>query len=161
MNLNDLIREADTIIEKKASKNKPAVQTFDDEDEISKLAALMVGDDQLAPKQEKVASAIVETPFEKIAHAIAIVETLINIEELQKLASFEDQARDKGFSETQIEEFIEKRASALKPVHKYVTIPGALLALGAGAGHVHGKKSGYNAALSDVSQAMRGQGSGE
>lgn len=161
MKLEDLIREADSVIEKKAAKAAPVVST-DSSDDITKLAEMLLSDDEVKPTQTKVAApAREETPFEKIAHAIAIVETLVNIEELQKLASFEEQAKSKGFSDAQVEEFIEKKAAALKPVHKYVTIPGALLALGAGAGHAHGKKSGYSEAMGDVSRALSGQGSGE
>lgn len=161
MKLEDLIREADSVIEKKAAKvaSTPTVEPSDD---VMKLAQMLLSDEEVKTAQTKTASTVKEaTPFEKIAHAIAIVETLVNIEELQKLASFEEQAKSKGFSDAQVEEFIEKKAAALKPVHKYVTIPGALLALGAGAGHAHGKKSGYSEAMGDVSRALSGQGSGE
>lgn len=47
----------------------------------------------------------------KIAEAIAIVDTLINLEQIVKVAHFEGQARNAGYDEAQIADFIEKKAS--------------------------------------------------
>lgn len=47
----------------------------------------------------------------KIAEAIAIVDTLINLEELVKIAHLEEKAKAAGYTEDQVTEFIEKKAS--------------------------------------------------
>lgn len=47
----------------------------------------------------------------KIAEAIAIVDTLINLEQIVKVAYFEGQAKEAGFNEAQIADYIEKKAS--------------------------------------------------
>lgn len=97
--LNSLLTEADSIIESRLSSKAPAVQ-----DDIFKLAeelkASSVKNDDLDL-----------TLTEKIAHSIAIVDTLLNLEALTKMASFEEKAKESGFSEEQISEFFEKKAS--------------------------------------------------
>lgn len=46
----------------------------------------------------------------KIAEAIAIVDTLINLEELVKVAHLEAKAKEAGFTEDQVADFLEKKA---------------------------------------------------
>lgn len=47
----------------------------------------------------------------KIAHAFAIVDTVINLEEMAKVAFFEEKAKEAGFSDGKVSEYIEKKAS--------------------------------------------------
>jgi hypothetical protein len=102
---------------------------------------------------------------EKAAHALAMTEVLLNIEGFKKIASFEKVAKEKGFSDEQIEKFeSEKFAGVLNGVStigKALTAHGALLGGGAAAGAAgvaygkhKGKKEGYNKALDDVNSAF-------
>ena len=84
MKLDDYIRQADDIINKKASQE---IKEEEPSDEIVKLAEILERDEQKPDPIE-------ETPFEKAAHAMAIVETIFSIEDMQKLASFVEQARE-------------------------------------------------------------------
>ena len=77
-----------------------------------------------APTAEPITVAA-ETPFEKVAHALAIVETLMNIEQLQKVAAFEKTATERGFTPEQIAEFIEKQA--MVPAYKLALIDSPML----------------------------------
>jgi len=48
----------------------------------------------------------------KIAEAIAIVDTLINLEQIVKVAHFEGQAKEAGYNAEQISDYIEKNAGS-------------------------------------------------
>jgi hypothetical protein len=94
-----LLQEAETIITKHASEKIAA----EDPALVLKLA------EQLRKGPVKEASGNDLTV--KIAEAISIVDTLINLESILKVAHFEAQAKTAGFSEAQISEYIEKNAS--------------------------------------------------
>lgn len=159
-NISDLIREADEIIEKRASKkeDKPV-----DNDEITKLANSLMEQENL--HQEKIASVSIEKPLqsvvEKLAHAVALVDTYINLEEFQKVADFEEKALEAGYSPEAIEQYVEKIASdgRFKTVMKALRIP--LVASGAAGvtagalGYGKGHSKGYVSALKDVDQALK------
>lgn len=149
--LSDILNEAEGIIEKRASE-KPVAQSFD---AVEKYASFLNGLASAAPSP---AAPEEFNLLEKIAHAIAIVDTLTFLEEHEKIAQFEDICRERGYSEEQIAGFIEKKASGMavsKGMSRYL-LPAALAA-GAGTfavGHHKGKKKGYNQALDDISAAM-------
>lgn len=99
INLSQLLKDADDIIEKRASK-KPDESTR--KDDISKLA-----------EELKASSEDTEwTPQEKLAQAIMLVSTYANLPQLAKLAQFEAKALKAGYDESAIESFLEKRAGA-------------------------------------------------
>ena len=118
--LDEILLEADAIIEKKAAK-----QTVDefhtDDEEINKLASAILGEDEKEEKQEKVASEeLQDTSFEKIARSVAILDTVLNIEAYNKLSELEKVAKDKGYSDEQIEEFIDQNSGKISPVFKAI-----------------------------------------
>ena len=98
--LGDLIRDADEIITVKTASVKPQVQ-----DDIFKLAGELVEDRAPALTEDDFSMA------EKIAHSVALVETLINMPTLKKVAEFEKKAKESGYTPEQITEYFEKNAS--------------------------------------------------
>ena len=110
ISLDQLLSEADELIEKNASQ-RPSIE---DED-IFKLAEKIQEEDQ----------PLVETPFEKIAHAVAIIETVQAINKIKELESFEKTAKENGYSEQEIDKYLSDKD--LLPLHKTLVIPGELL----------------------------------
>ena len=104
--IEDLLREADDLIEKRASANVE-VKQLNDTDEVIKIANLLMQEDD---EYEKVANAVVESKQEdfsvKIAHALVINEVLMNLDKFTKIDEFEKKASAQGFSQEQIDEFI-------------------------------------------------------
>ena len=98
--INDLLYEADEIISKHAQQKKPEIK----EDDIFKLAEAITTQ---PPEQKEVQFNLTE----KIAHAAAILDTLINLPQLVKIAEFEQKAKEAGYNDGQIAEFFEKKAS--------------------------------------------------
>lgn len=101
-NISTLLQEADSIIEKRASETANVVPAVESED-IFKIAA------ELRQPSRSVDTDL--TMFEKIAHAIALVDTLINANEIAKIASFEEKAASAGYSPEQVCDYFEKNAS--------------------------------------------------
>lgn len=99
--LGDLIRDADELITSKLASPKPQVQ----EDDIFKMAKELVKNDEVPVTDNDYSMA------EKIAHSIALVETLINMPALIKVAEFEKKAKESGFTSEQISDYFEKKAS--------------------------------------------------
>ena len=112
--LSDILKEADELIEKRASegisKTASAKTAAAGDDVFAMAQALVRGP---APSAEMPQSSVA-TLVEKIAHAAAVVDTLRNLPALMKLAEFEEAARKAGYSEAQIGDFIEKRAGVFK-----------------------------------------------
>lgn len=157
MRLDQLLAEADSIIEKRASA-KPTPNTAPAaalDEETVKLASYLenfgeTGEPQAEPPFEMTFS-------EKLASAVAIVEAINNYEEFCKVAQFREKALGSGYTEAQVDEFLEKRALQ---VPTSVAVP-ALAAIAAGVGgHLHGKKKGYDNALKDVRDAFAAQANG-
>ena len=144
--IEDFLREADEIIEKKASAPKPAPS----DDEVVKIAHILAAKD--SPQFEM-------TLFEKVAQAAAIIETVQHMDKLEKVAKFEEACREKGYSEEKIAEFLEKRA--MNDVGRWAAkhvLPPAVAATAAGIyGHKKGKEKGYKNALDDVQKAFSAQ----
>ena len=114
--LSDLIKDADEIIfgrhqgeEKTAERSEPAIA----DDDVFKLAELIRKGPEQPDGAEKRASeddALVFSMREKVAHAVALVDTLLNLPVLEKVAAFEDQARAAGYSDKEIAAQLEKTA---------------------------------------------------
>ena len=117
--LNDMIRDADEIFEKRASKQENTKSTKSSgysDDEIFKLAEELKSPSRTSAAREKLAEHDGETKIaftlrEQIAHSAAIIDTLLNLEQLEKFAALESAAKEKGFSDAQIQSFFEKNAS--------------------------------------------------
>jgi hypothetical protein len=163
--IDQLLREADDIIERRSQeKIASAVVASDEEpDSVEKLASALLSPVSAQPAAVQQESAV-QTPFEKIAQAVLLVETLMNAEELAKLYQFEKAAEAKGFSEDQIADYMEKAAANInyKRLMPLIPILGAAGLAGAGGayvGHKKGKqsgtKAGYSQAIQDVDKAMR------
>jgi len=99
--INDILQEADDLISKKVA----AAAIVPTEDDVMKLASELRADPPAAEEMSDY------TLSEKLAHAAALLDTLINFEELMKVAAFEEDARSKGISQEVIAEFFEKRAA--------------------------------------------------
>lgn len=100
--IGDLISEADEILAMKSG----AVKVAEPQDDIYKLASELK---KVAVKEDSTSDDLSVT--EKIAHAVALVDTLLNLEEMRKIADFEKKAGEAGFSEDKVASFFEKRAS--------------------------------------------------
>lgn len=157
--LSSILQEADEIINSRAGGEniKEASAAVKDEEVLELASFLQNGSTKQASEvREEWAMNVTE----KIAHALAVTECLMNLDELVKTAQFEKEACAKGFTDEQIEAFIEKRASTpgrFKSVLKMLPWLGVAGAGGAGAvkGYQKGKEGGYNQALQDVNQAMQ------
>jgi len=110
--LKQLFAEADALIGKSSQHSKVAAAAFPS-DEVANLAEALIS----AGALEKVAEAEsvmpnqVDSDFEKIAIALNRAEAASQLEYLEKLSQFENQAKDSGYSDDQIEEAIEKIAA--------------------------------------------------
>jgi len=98
--LDTLLSEADSLIEMKLAQKTPEPQ-----DNIFKLA------EELKTSGRASDDDIAYSITEKIAHSIAVVDTLLNLETLSKMASFEDKAASSGYTEEQLSKFFEKKAA--------------------------------------------------
>jgi hypothetical protein len=104
--LSALIKDAETIIEKRAGKQEKKASIV--EDDIFKLA------EQIRTSKPEVFVQVpddVVTLTEKIAHAVCIVDTLLNIDTLTKVDKLEKVAKEKGMTDAQINKWFEKNAS--------------------------------------------------
>lgn len=118
MNINDIFNEADEVIKKASSQKKTVEKTASVNDEVTDLAqAVLKGKfDMTAPQgTEKIAESQM-TPMEKIAHSMAIVDTLLNLSSLAKLEKIAQVAQEQGYSPNQINQYIEKKASEIELV---------------------------------------------
>lgn len=158
--LDILLKEADYLIESKLQAKTASAPAAEDKD-IFQLADALRGTTQKTAQALEPETDIL-TLTEKIAHAVAIVETLQNLDTLSKLASFEDKALASGFKEEEVGAFLEKQAEKMpyKSVLKGMGWLGGAGAIGAAAGSAKGygkgKEKGYEQALSDVNQALSG-----
>lgn len=144
--IDQLLNEADEILEKRASdadasQEKTASQNRSDEDEdIFKLAEdLRNAQQKTASDEEQPSPELNMNLSEKIAHSMAIVDTIVNLPLLSQLSEFEKKAQEKGYSEEQIAEYSEKIASG--KVKTIATLLGTGAATG-GAGYAYGKDKG-------------------
>lgn len=97
--LKDLLKEADQF---STSLSKSASAAPAGPDEIASFADSLMGAESVTPG---------DGGFEKVAMAMNRAEALLQIETLQKIATFEDQASKAGFSKEQVDEAVEKIAA--------------------------------------------------
>jgi len=123
--INDILKEADEVIEKTASVK--TASTIVDSDDITSLAmelekaGLNVGLEKQAAAQSDD-----ETPFEKVAHAIAILEAVDHINNEEKLVKVAQVALEKGFTTEQVEAFVQEKRAEYVALHAKVVIPEGL-----------------------------------
>lgn len=150
--LDQLLQEADQIIATRAAagQEKTASADFSDEDifalaEQVKTAPFSGGQEKRAsaPSLETTPSECV-TVTEKLAHAFAMVETFINIPHLQKMMQFEKSARERGHSDEEISDFIEKQAGKSEGAVSLgkVLLDAGLMSAGGAGGYAIGEKKG-------------------
>jgi len=157
--ISDVMREADEIIEQRLSEGqeKTASAKFSDED-IFKLAEEVRSE----PKQEVSEEPALNTVLEKVAHALAVADTVVNLDVLIKAANFAEQARAAGKSDEEIDAYLQKHAAGkLKSVLKMMKWPAvagtagtAGVVGGMAKGKEEGKEKGYAQALEDVNRAF-------
>lgn len=153
LNIDQLMSDADSIIEKVASRQSQSKTVEDSEidsllREFTKVASQESVVDEEASK--------VRTLIEKVAYARAIDFTIQAMPTLQKIAQFEKTAKAKGYSDEQIQQYFEKSAAGKALMRKlvpYAAGAGALGATGA-AGYKKGKSTGRDEALDDVNQIL-------
>jgi hypothetical protein len=107
--LSQLLQEADNIIEKRASVEVTPVAI--EEDEIFKLAEQVRNH---VPVVEKAPEPFVPTEAEKLAYAMAMLETILSSKELKAMDTFEKAAAEKGLSPESVQRFFEKTAASTK-----------------------------------------------
>lgn len=117
--IDDIINSVDELIEKRAGQ-KPkeahsSTKTASEMDSEVRSLAEEIFKGSLDQKEDpvKVASAP-GSDLAKIAHAVAIVDTLLNLEELCKVESFAKTASARGIPESEIEAFLNKRAEDIE-----------------------------------------------
>jgi len=94
-----LLAEAQEIMEKRASLRPEAPK--------SEMVVKLANELRKAPESAEPGTDLTV----KVAEAIAIVDTLLNMEEILKVAHFEAKARESGVTDEQITDYIEKKAS--------------------------------------------------
>lgn len=155
MRLDDIIAQADAVIEKRASANQvPPVTAGSNDEDVVKLASFLMNDEPTKVESSP-ATSFEMTFVEKLACSIAMVEALNNIETFVKIAEFKEKALQSGYSQDQVESFIEKQALHIP---NSVAIPVAAAIAAGAAGSMHGKKKGYEKAMADVQRSYMTQG---
>jgi hypothetical protein len=115
--LGRLLAEADQIISGRSLTNEKTAAATTATEDAAKLAAALVAHGQQRP-QEKTAAPVIGdiegNSLVKVAHALAIVDTLFNLPVIVKMAEFEKAAAALGHSEDTIADFFEKNAQAFE-----------------------------------------------
>lgn len=109
--IGQLLAEADEMIEKNAaatSTKKAAAQPAEESVEVLAERLLKLGGQADTAEDPGL--------LPKLAHAIAVVDTLLNLPTLAKVAALEEKAREAGHSDEAIAAYFEKNASALPTI---------------------------------------------
>jgi hypothetical protein len=183
MSLQKHLQEADELIKKASAKPGQKMKTVEVDSGAIKLAEAILADspeikfeirEKTASKQDDL------SPLEKVAEAFAIVDTLLNIEEILNLQKLAGAAIEKGLPHEKVAQAItekstttlvsitslldpEKTAEEKLAIKKVLMHPAAKMLGVAGIASTataatHGKKQkkkGYEQALSDVRQAFQ------
>ena len=111
--LSTLLGDADALISSRVNGSIKTASSAEGGDDIFKMAEWVRKGSDVAVVKEASESADDEsfTLMDKLAHAKAILETYQNLPTLLKMANFEKSAKAKGFTDTQIEAYLEKNAA--------------------------------------------------
>ncbi len=114
--ISDLLKEADSVMAEKTAGVKTASQktVVDYDAEVKSLHDMMMKE----ASSVQIPQEIEETPIEKIAHACAIVETVLDMQSEIRQQKIASAALEQGFSQEEVEEYMEKNASDFLPMHK-------------------------------------------
>lgn len=116
--LGQIIKEADEIIEQGLRKKAEPVSADYSDDFVGDLAKSLLAEEgtlkQASAPEAEDAEELVMTAFEKIAGAVAILDTVANLGVLSKMASFEEHALAAGHTPEEIDTFLEKSASQVE-----------------------------------------------
>lgn len=113
--LSELIQDADDIIFGRKTAEEKTAASADTEiadDDIFKLAEMIrkVPEPETTEKSASEDDQLVFTMREKVAHAVALIDTLLNLPTIAKVAAFEEKARAAGYTDEQIASQLEKTA---------------------------------------------------
>lgn len=118
MNLENIFREADEVIKKASAQTTPSQEQTKEasvNDEVSNLAQEVIrGSFDEQPAAKTAAPQSTMTPMEKVAHSMAIVDTLLNLSNMAKLEKIAEVAKENGYTDAQVGEYIEKKASQME-----------------------------------------------
>jgi len=116
--LSSLLGEADELISSRVASHNKTASAPQGHDDIFKLAEWVrkSGEELPIVKEAAFDTALdaeehILTLAEKLAHAKAYLETYQNLPTLVKIANFEKSAKERGFSEEEIESYLEKNAA--------------------------------------------------
>lgn len=112
--LSALLEDADALISSKVSSNVKVASSSDGDDIFKMAEWVRKGGDPVAVKEaasEESFDDVMFTLEEKVAHAKAILETVENLPILLKMSNLEKSAKEKGYSDSQIESYLEKNAA--------------------------------------------------
>lgn len=111
--LCDILADLDARIEKRAqAKTASAPAASDGDDDVQKLAREFVENGPADQTEQHHSETLTEA--EKIAHSMAVVETLLGGEKLAKLCDFEKAALERGVPEEKVQEVLNKYAAKAK-----------------------------------------------
>ena len=111
-----ILQDADRIIEKRAQEAIPPPAPIED-DEIFKLAS------QVRTCKSELPAPFEFTESEKLAHSLAVLETIFSAKDLTNLVKFEKEARSRGMSDEAIQAFFDKVADGSRVgrrVHEFM-----------------------------------------
>jgi len=124
--INDLLNEADSIIESRVDNTKTASLAIqDNDDDIVSLAAELdrVGVQFENTKYASLTVDLEETPFEKVAHAIAILETVQFINQEKELEKIAKLAQERGIPQVEIDSFLQEKRASFGSMINQINIP--------------------------------------
>lgn len=115
-NLSQILKEADDLLNDQTKTASANVQPSNDHDEVMSLANIMMKE----ASSITVDSNIEETPIEKVAHACAIIETVLSCKAEERMQKVASKALEQGFSQEEVDEYMEKNAASFLPMHKII-----------------------------------------
>ena len=182
MSLQKHLQEADELIKKASAKSQATHKTIEVDSGAIKLAEAILSNspEMKFEIREKTAAREELNPLEKVAEAFAIVDTLLNIEQILELQKLAGAAIEKGLPHEKVAEAItrksneslisitslidpEKTAEEKLAIRKFLTstpakaagLAGLSMTTGAVVAGKKERKKGYEQALSDVREAFR------
>lgn len=116
--LDQIMSDVDSVIEARIGQDcQKTASVITEDDDIFKLAERVISSGRTEEKTAARSDEGVQFNLtEKIAHAAAIMDVYLNLPTLTKIDALEKQAQAAGYSDEQIEAYIEKNASAFKMV---------------------------------------------
>lgn len=108
--LDQLMLEADELISSRTAGISKTASVSSDDEIFALAAQVKSGGGTSKTAAETVSDDDIVTVTEKLAHAVALVDTWQNLPTIIKLANFEESAKKSGYTPEQISSFLEKNA---------------------------------------------------